>query len=130
MANFAANQVYQLARYTTLFTYLTLLALYLVWCWQYGPVEIAAKLVLWLIICSGLLLVAPGLLRAKRRSHQWLCFILLIYFVWAIQSLFTQQLDAESQFSLDGLGVLQLLAVIICFVSAMLTVRWEVASDN
>lgn len=117
---------YPLARYTTLVSYLLLLALFFVWCLQFGPEGLAAQLVLWLLLCSGLLLVAPGLIKASRRSHQWLCFILLIYFIGAVQSLLAQtgalsDINASQQLH----SGLRLFLVVVCFIAAMLAARWH-----
>jgi len=124
---------YAIARFTALIAYTGLLVLLLFWTWQFGPadpspsINIAAKLVLWLLICSGLLLVAPGVMRARRRSHQWLCFILLIYFVWTVQSLLSStggQLGQTVQKPGYLFDSILLALIVICFIASMLTVRW------
>ncbi len=119
-------KAYVPARYMALLSYIFLLALFGHWCWQFGPANPGARVVLWLFICSGLLLVAPGILRAKRRSHQWLCFILLIYFTWAVQSLLAGNVGESGEQGLRrSHNIVTLVTIIVCFVAAMFTARWS-----
>lgn len=79
---------YPLVRALTAACYLGLLLALGYGAWFYGPDTAASRLALWLFGAIGLLLVLPGLLRQSRRSYQWLCFILLMYFVWCVPALF------------------------------------------
>ena len=89
-------------------------------CWTQGPDDVAARLVLWLLVSAGLLLVLPGLLLAWRRSFQWLCFILLLYFVFCVQAMFA---GPAGQPTASWLEWWVLVAITLSFVSAMFAAR-------
>ena len=80
---------YMAARSLTSLAYVCLLAIIFYDIWQSDLQGTLPKLVLWVLTTSGLWLVFPGLLRQTRRSYQWLCFILLMYFIWYVQSAFS-----------------------------------------
>jgi len=63
-----------------------------------------------------LLLFLPGILRQNWRSHIWLCFVLLIYFMANVDSLFSPQ---PSVFD-----YLQAILIPTLFIAAMLYCRW------
>ena len=104
----------------TLASYAALLLALFYGCWTLGPDQIAARVVLWLLISSGLLLVLPGLLMNWRRSFQWLCFILLLYFLFCVEALFR---GVAGQPTATWLEWWALLAIVSTFISAMLTAR-------
>ena len=79
---------YTLCRGVVLVCFAGILLVLLYTSWSFGPEGAAAKGVLWLLLSSGLLLVASGLIRGHRRSYIWFCFILLFYFIGFIQALF------------------------------------------
>ncbi|MBT8149662.1 MAG: DUF2069 domain-containing protein, partial [Gammaproteobacteria bacterium] len=79
---------YSIARSVTVLAYAGLMAIIFIDIWQTSIDGVAAKVVLWLLATAGLWLVFPGLLRQYRRSYQWLCFILLMYFIWYVQAWF------------------------------------------
>ncbi|RZV60160.1 MAG: DUF2069 domain-containing protein [Pseudomonadales bacterium] len=125
---------YRIARGTTLLSYVALLATIGFGAWFYGPAGVAAKLALWLLAIAGLLLVLPGLVRGSKRSYQWLCFILLMYFIWYVQAVFSfgsgDVMPEQVQSMADVLRVsataneLTALAfTIICFCAAMFAAR-------
>lgn len=87
----------------------------------YGPVEIAAQLVLWLFFASGLLLVLWGLFKGRKRSYIWLCFILLLYFIAAVQSLFA--VNPQTGQLRDTYEVIRLLLIVVGFIVSMLASR-------
>ena len=107
-------------RWLTLASYLALLLSLLYGSWTLGPDEAAARVVLWLLMSSGLLLVLPGLLLGWRRSFQWLCFILLLYFVFCVQALFA---GPPQQPTAAWHEWWALLSIIAAFTSAMFTAR-------
>ncbi len=104
----------------TLASYAALLAALFYGSWTLGPGDVAARIVLWLLVSSGLLLVLPGLLLRWRRSFQWLCFILLLYFLFCVQAMFA---GPKGQPTASWIEWWALLAIVIAFISAMLTAR-------
>lgn len=77
----------------------------------------AAPLPIWVIKLAPLLVVLPGVLRDRLRAVVWLCFISLLYFVAAVQRVFAEPGSPRA--------VLELLAVVLLFSSAMLYVRYR-----
>lgn len=116
---------YQFARGVCLFSYLGLYCVYGLWSLWFGPAQLAASIVLWLLVCSGLLVVLPGVLRGKRRSYQWLCFILLIYFIYAVLDLFTLAALESSVWQRYVVAYSRMLFVVAGFVAGMFAVRWH-----
>lgn len=106
---------YPLLRHITLATYFGLLAVLLYWVASFGPDDIAAMLTLWVLVISGLLLVAPGLVKGTKRSYIWLCFILLMYFLFFVVALFSGTVAAHE--------VLAMILVVTAFIASMLASR-------
>jgi uncharacterized membrane protein len=79
----------------------------------------------WLIQCVPLLLFVPGLLRQSYRSHSWLCFVTLLYFIPAstqvVMSLGYRGAEPAPGHWSDELI---LLLVVILFFAATLSSRW------
>lgn len=69
-----------------------------------------------------LLLFLPGLLRQNWRSHIWLCFVLLIYFMVNIDHLFSPQPSVWDY--------LQAALIPLLFTSAMMYCRWVKQDDK
>ncbi len=103
--------------YLTISFYVLLIGSLFLGSWFYGPASIASRLVLWLLLTSGLLLVTYGLFKKSRRSYQWLCFILLLYFIGIVQALFAGTPKLHEW--------LALVAIIGGFISSMLAARWH-----
>ncbi len=76
--------------------------------WQIPGGNITAIVVLWLIKSLPLLIFAPGLRARKLRTYAWLSFVVLLYFVQAVQTAFTQ--DAR----IYGIAVSILLSLLFC----------------
>lgn len=123
---------YRLSRRLTLLGYFGLLASLAAGAWLYGPETVAARIVLWLLGSAGLLLVLPGLLRGSRRSYQWLCFILLMYFVWFAQAVFAiaqpqgpgaARQAVALQFEPAGYELAALCFAVFGFISSMFAAR-------
>ncbi|MGB5323871.1 MAG: DUF2069 domain-containing protein [Pseudomonadales bacterium] len=124
---------YGVARLLTLGSYTGLLCAIAYGAWIYGPDEAGARVVLGLLAASGLLIVLPGLLRGSKRSYQWLCFILLMYFTWYVQALFSGAPPASTAQAMSMADVLRvsattsewlaLLCVTSCFCAAMIAAR-------
>jgi uncharacterized membrane protein len=71
---------------------------------------------LWFVQLLPLAIFVPGLLRDNPRAYIGLCFVLLLYFIKAVEGLFSP-LRAWIDFWLLGCSV-------VLFISAMLTSRW------
>jgi len=112
--------MYSLARKLSIASYLTLLGLICTWVALVGPVIIAAKLVLALLLCSGLLLVAFILYKGTQRAYIWLCFILLFYFLVVVQALF---IPTELTL-LFYVRWFTLAAIVFCFCASILASRY------
>lgn len=105
----------------TQLSYMTLLLALWLGVYWYGPDGLAAKVVLWTLVSSGLLLVGIGVFRAKRRSFQWLCFILLIYFLWVVQALFSGPTGQQAVLH----EVVAAISITSCFIAAMFAARYS-----
>ena len=75
------------------------------------------RAVLWVIWVAPLLLFLPGLLRGAWKSHLWLCFVVLVYFTLTVSRLFGPRRDLADW--------LELVSIVVLFVSAMLFARWR-----
>ena len=93
-------------------SYLSLLAQQALdaWVHQMPPIFWAAKLL-------PLLIFLPGVLGGRLRSHIWLCFVCLLYFIRLVEHLFA---DPHNPLNIAGM-----LAVVTLFNAAMLFVRWR-----
>lgn len=76
-----------------------------------------APWIIWLAVLLPLLIFLPGMLRDNLRSFIWLCFVLLLYFMRLVVSLFE---DPTAP-----LAVIGMVAVVVLFIAAMLYVRWR-----
>lgn len=63
-----------------------------------------------------LLAFLPGMIKGHYRVYSWLCFIMLFYFIFAVQAVFTST-RSDSDFIFVGLTVL-------LFITSMTTSRW------
>ncbi|RRV06922.1 DUF2069 domain-containing protein [Pseudomonas sp. v388] len=69
-----------------------------------------------------LLLLAPGVIRGNPRGHSWLCFVINLYFIKGALAAF----DPNRWL----FGVLEMLASVAVFISALLYVRWRSQLDR
>ena len=76
-----------------------------------------APWIIWLAVLLPLAIFLPGMLKDNLRSFIWLCFVLLLYFMRLVVSLF--------EHPTAPLSVIGMLAVVVLFISAMLYVRWR-----
>jgi uncharacterized membrane protein len=72
---------------------------------------------LWIVQVVPLLIFAPGLKRGYHRTYSWLCFVVLLYFTWAV----TNTLSPLAYWR-DYLAVA---LTVILFSSAMMASRWR-----
>lgn len=70
----------------------------------------------WAIQCLPLIIFLPGLYQQYYRSYSWFCFLLLLYFVVAVESSF------KSNAGLFDYSFLALTSVL--FVFSMMSSRW------
>lgn len=119
-----STRYYPLARAITLLSYLVILACIFYGVWFFGPSDIAAKLVLWLLCSSGLLLIVWGLFRGKKRSYIWLCYILLMYFVFCVQFLFSGAAPDSGQSPAAIHEIIAMVAIVAGFCCAIIASRW------
>ena len=103
----------QYSNYVTHTTYLLLLGLLTYWNFSRasGP-----SIGLWLLQSLPLMVLAPGMFARYYRTYSWLCFILLGYFIVAVE-----RTMISTSTHLDSLF---LALVVVLFISSMLTSRW------
>lgn len=63
-----------------------------------------------------LLALIPGIILKRYRSYNWLCFLLLFYFIFAVERVFTS-VRTPSDFVF-------LTLIVLLFISSMMTSRW------
>ena len=73
-------------------------------------------IVVWLIQSLPLVAFIPGMIKGVYRAYSWLCFVLLAYFVLAVERVFS---------TISSIGDFIFLSLIVLlFVSSMLASRW------
>ncbi len=70
---------------------------------------------LWLVRALPLLMFMPGVARDQLRSLVWLCFVILFYFVSAVELVFARPTDT--------LAIVGISAVVLLFVVSTLYIR-------
>ncbi|MEN0036812.1 MAG: DUF2069 domain-containing protein [Cellvibrio sp.] len=73
------------------------------------------KLVTWIVSMFPLLIFIPGLLKPKHRTYSWMCFVLLMYFLFLIPLLMSNWHW--------GYWLMTSLVTLL-FIAAMMTSRW------
>ncbi len=68
------------------------------------------------IQAGPILALLPGIIQKRYRSYNWLCFLLLFYFIFAVERVFTS-VSNTSDF-------LFLALIVLLFISSMMTSRW------
>lgn len=118
----SANALLQLksdrAALITKITYFLLLAALTFSTFVPGPPEGVSIVLVLCVKFIPLLIVLPGLLLNKLRSHVWLCFIVLFYFIRA----FVDAYMRDESLIIDS--ILTLLTVTV-FIAAMYFVKWQ-----
>ncbi len=74
------------------------------------------KLSILLFQTIPLLAFLPGMIQNVYRAYSWLCFILLFYFIFAVQSVFSSISDTGDYIFLS--------LIVLLFVTSMLASRW------
>ena len=111
------------ARVLTLTTYCVLLLLVLAWhAWLFPPVHLPVSLVL-LIVTAPLLVPLRGLLQGRVRSHLWMAFLSLPYFVHGVGEAMANPMER-------WLGLAEIASSLLLFFSATLYARWTGAQGT
>ena len=76
-----------------------------------------APALVWIAKLGPLLVVLPGVFRDKLRSMVWLSFVVLLYFLFAVQRLFAEPESVRA--------IAELCAVVIIFLCDMFYVRYR-----
>lgn len=103
----------RIAHVTANLAYATLLAVLTLWAFQRGA---GFSPLLWALVCVPLLILWPGMRKRRHRAYSWLCFVILLYFIKAVEG------SLSSIASWVDFTTLAL--TVIIFISAMLTSRW------
>ena len=106
-----------LARALSLLAFCGLVALLFVYYLFIADLDVARPWVILLIELVPLLILAPGMLIGSARGHSWMCFVVNLYFIKGALAAY----DPNRQ----GFGVLEMLASLAVFCTALLYVRWR-----
>jgi len=107
----------RISRVLSLICFFALIALLSVYYLLIADLHGARPWVILLIELVPLLLLAPGMLSGSPRGHSWTCFVVNLYFIKGALAAYDPN---RSLF-----GVLEMLASLAVFVSALLYVRWR-----
>lgn len=77
---------------------------------------------IWFVQAGPLLLVIPGLLRADPRSGVWLCFMILLHFLLAVDN----AVVSGQPLAYAGMAIL----VTALFIASLLFTRWQARAIN
>jgi uncharacterized membrane protein len=112
----------KLSRALSLFSFIALLSLVLVWNLVFADLHGARISVVLAIQLLPLVLLAPGLLMGNARAHAWACFVVNIYFIQGVLAAID---PARALF-----GVLEAVISFGLFCSALLYTRWRFQYDR
>ena len=73
------------SRHGVLFSLIALVLIFTLENWLKQPLSISR----WLVQIIPLLAFLPSLLSNKLRAYQWLCFVILLYFIIGVLNIFT-----------------------------------------
>ena len=96
--------------WVTFAVYLSLLGLFLYWNVTRSS---GFSVAVWLVQSLPLLALLPGMLTRHHRAFTWLCFVMLPYFVFAVEQVFIS--------TATYLSYLFLTQTVILFIASMLT---------
>lgn len=111
-----------IARVLSLVSFLGLVGLLCVYYLVFADLHGARPWVILLIELVPLLLLAPGMLRGSARGHSWMCFVVNLYFIKGALAAY----DPNRQ----GFGLLEMLASLALFCTAMFYARWRSQLDR
>ena len=112
----------RLARILSLLCFLGLVGLLCGYYLLVADLHGARPWVILLIELVPLLLMAPGMLSGSARGHSWMCFMVNLYFIKGALAAY----DPNRQL----FGVLEMLASLALFCTALLYVRWRFQLDR
>jgi len=107
----------KVSRVVSLVCFCGLIALLIIYYLWLADLHGARPWVILLIELVPLLLLAPGMILGSPRAHSWTCFVVNLYFIKGAIAFFDPN---RSLF-----GVLEMLASLAVFVSALLYIRWR-----
>ena len=107
----------KVSRVVSLVCFFGLIALLIIYYLWLADLHGARPWVILLIELVPLLLLAPGMILGSPRTHSWTCFVVNLYFIKGAIAFFDPN---RSLF-----GVLEMLASLAVFVSALLYIRWR-----
>lgn len=112
----------KLSRALSLFSFIALVALLLIWNLAFADLHGARIGVVLAIQLIPLALLAPGLILGNARAHAWTCFVVNIYFIQGVLAAIDPQ---RALF-----GVLEAVISFNLFCSALLYTRWRFQYDR
>ena len=117
----------QISRLVMNLGYISLLLVLALSTWASKPEELqgnalVAGVIFFLVKSAPLLLFIPGLIKGSSRNAAWLCYMTLIYFVFAVLFFFTKGCELW--------GGLMTLSTMVLFVSAMIFTRWKKVEEQ
>ncbi|SIS54128.1 DUF2069 domain-containing protein [Neptunomonas antarctica] len=107
----------RITRVTSIASYIGLMVLFTLWFMVFHPLGTGKLWVIWAVHVLPLAGFIPSILSGNPRSHAWLCFVLLLYFIEAILAVTT---SVETR----TFGLFYTALVTTLFTSAMLYARW------
>ena len=107
----------KVARTLSLLAFLGLVGLLCAYYLLVADLHGARPWVILLIELVPLLILAPGVLMGSARGHSWMCFVVNLYFIKGALAAY----DPNRQW----FGVLEMLASLAVFCTAVLYVRWR-----
>ncbi|WP_036551473.1 DUF2069 domain-containing protein [Neptunomonas japonica] len=108
----------RITRVITIASYVGLMLLFTLWYMVIHPLETGKPWVIWAVHVLPLAGFIPAIISGNPRSHAWLCFVLLIYFIEAVLAT-TMSLETRS------FGIAYTLLVSTLFTAAMMYIRWQ-----
>nr|WP_218952968.1 DUF2069 domain-containing protein [Pseudomonas sp. BMW13] len=112
----------KLSRALSLFSFVALLLLLLVWNLAFADLHGARIGVVLAIQLLPLALLAPGIVLGNARAHAWACFVVNLYFIQGVLAAID---PARALF-----GVLEALISFNLFCCALLYTRWRFQYDR
>ncbi len=100
-----------LARFSVLFSMVALMLILTFDNWLNEPLSI----IRWLVQLLPLLAFMPSLLKSNLRSYQWLCFLILLYFIYGVLNVFSPDKLIS--------GIMLTLFCVLLFCSAVLYIH-------
>ncbi len=85
--------------------------------WFSENASLSSAIIIWFIQSIPFLLILPGIFKHYYRSYSWLCFLLLFYFVFAIERCFLSTASVKEYVFVT--------LTIVLFIAAMMTSRWQ-----